>query len=79
LATDDVTQMNYYRQEGYFRETPQPYADLGEIVAGQKPGRESARERTITMNLGLALGDLATGIRVYRHAKARGVGTELPL
>jgi hypothetical protein len=30
--------MHYYRQEGYFKETPEPYADLGEIVAGLKPG-----------------------------------------
>ena len=79
LATDDLSQMRYYRQEGYFRETPEAYADLGEIVAGQKPGRESASERTMGINLGLALEDMATAIRLYRRAKESGVGTELPL
>lgn len=79
LATDDLAQMRYYRHEGYFRETPEAYADLGEIVAGRKPGRESASERIVSINLGLALDDMATAIRVYQRAKAKGIGTELPL
>jgi ornithine cyclodeaminase/alanine dehydrogenase len=79
LATDDHAQMNYYRQEGYFRETPRAYADLGEIAAGKKPGRESEKERTASINLGLALDDMATAIRIYQRAKTQGIGTKLPL
>jgi ornithine cyclodeaminase/alanine dehydrogenase-like protein (mu-crystallin family) len=79
LATDDLAQMRYYRHEGYFRDTPEPYADLGEIVAGAKPGRETAQERTMAINLGLALEDVATASRVYRQALAMGLGTRLPL
>jgi ornithine cyclodeaminase/alanine dehydrogenase len=79
LATDDLSQMRYYRQEGYFRETPEAYADLGEIVAGKRPGRESDSERTMGINLGLALEDMATAIRLYRRAKESGIGMELPL
>lgn len=79
LATDDLAQMRYYRREGYFRETPEAYADLGEIVAGKKPGRETEDERTAGINLGLALDDMATAIRVYQRAKAGGIGRELPL
>jgi ornithine cyclodeaminase/alanine dehydrogenase-like protein (mu-crystallin family) len=79
LATDDMEQMRYYRREGYFKETPEPYADLGEIVAGLRPGRESPEERTMSMNLGLALDDMATAIQIYKSAKARGAGVELPL
>ena len=79
LATDDLAQMSYYRREGYFRETPEPYADLGEIVAGKKPGRASASERTASINLGLALDDVATAIRIYKRARAAGIGRELPL
>ena len=79
LATDDLVQMNYYRQEGYFKETPEPYADLGEIVTGLKPGRESASERTMSINLGLALDDMATAIRIYKLATAKRIGLELPL
>ncbi len=79
LATDDLAQMQYYREVGYFQDTPEPYADLGEIAAGKKPGRESDEERTICMNLGLALDDMATAILIYEKAKAQGIGTELPL
>jgi ornithine cyclodeaminase/alanine dehydrogenase len=79
LATDDLAQMHYYRHEGYFKETPVPYADLGEIAAGLKPRRESADERTMSINLGLALDDMATAIRIYQLAKTKGVGLKLPL
>ena len=79
LATDDMGQMSYYRKAGYFGETPQPYADLGEIVVGKKPGRESDSERTIAINLGLALDDMATAPLVYTLARKKGIGTELPL
>jgi ornithine cyclodeaminase/alanine dehydrogenase len=79
LATDDVPQLEHSRKLGYFRSTPHPYADLGELVAGLKPGRQRADERTLAMNLGLALNDLAVAPEVYRRARDRGVGAWLPL
>ena len=79
ITTDDLSQMNYYRHEGYFKETPEAYADLGEIVAGNKPGRQNAKERIAAINLGLALDDMATAIRIYQRAKEMGIGAELPL
>ena len=79
LASDDTDQLNYYRQTGYFSDTPEPYADLGEIAAGLKPGRESDTERTIAINLGLGLEDMATAILVYRRAVEREIGIVLPL
>ena len=79
LATDDHSQMNYYRSIGYFKNTPSAYADLGEIVAGRKPGRESPMERIISINLGLALDDMATAILIYKRAVDKGIGTNMPL
>jgi len=79
LATDDRQQMEYYRQEGYFKSTPVPYADLGEILAGKAPGREREEERTISINLGLALDDMATAILIYKRAFDMGIGLKLPL
>lgn len=79
LATDDIPQLDYYRTAGYFKETPQPYADLGEIIAGKKPGREKHEERIITLNLGLALEDMATAILIYETALKKGIGTFLSL
>ncbi len=79
LATDDINQMQYTREVGYFKDTPQPYADLGEIVSGKKPGREREEERVICINLGLALDDMATAILIYKLAMEKGIGTRLPL
>ncbi len=79
LVTDDHAQMDYYRQKGFFRNTPLPYADLGEVVAGVKPGRQSEDERTMSICLGIAVDDCVTGDLLYRMAKDKGVGTKLPL
>ena len=79
LATDDKGQMEYYRRQGYFSQTPMAYADLGEILADRKPGRQTGDERTFCVNLGIALDDMATAIIIYKEAKKRGLGTDLAL
>ena len=79
LATDDHAQFQYYRQAGYFKTTPDPYADLGELAAGLQPGRERSDERTLAINLGLALDDMAVAPEIYRRARERGLGVWLPL
>ncbi len=79
LVTDDLAQLDYYRSVGYFSETPQPYADLGQIIAGKNPGRENEDERTLSINLGLALEDMATARLIYRDAVNQGIGVELEL
>jgi ornithine cyclodeaminase/alanine dehydrogenase-like protein (mu-crystallin family) len=79
ISTDDHDQFNYYRSTGYFQQTPDPYADLGEIVAGLKPGRQREDERTLAINLGLAMDDMAVAPEIYHRAKEMGIGTWLPL
>jgi ornithine cyclodeaminase/alanine dehydrogenase len=79
LATDDQGQLSYYRGVGYFKSTPEPYADLGDIVTGAAPGRESPEERTLSLNLGLAIEDVATARLIYTRAMSEGVGRDLPL
>lgn len=79
LVTDDVAQMDYYRGIGYFRDTPPIDVELGDILCGRRPGRGAAHERAIALNLGIALDDMATAIRVYERALERGLGTRLPL
>jgi ornithine cyclodeaminase/alanine dehydrogenase len=79
IATDDHAQFEYYRRIGYFQRTPAPYADLGELVGGLKPGRRHDGERTMAMNLGLAIDDMAVAPEVYRRARERGLGTGLRL
>lgn len=79
ISTDDHAQFRYYGSVGYFQNTPAPYADLGEIVSGQKPGREREDERILAINLGLALDDMAVAPEIYRRAKALGLGVWLEL
>jgi ornithine cyclodeaminase/alanine dehydrogenase-like protein (mu-crystallin family) len=77
IATDDHAQFRYYRSAGYFQQTPEPYADLGELVLGTKPGRRDEKERTLAINLGLALDDMAVAPTIYQRAKENGLGTWL--
>lgn len=79
VVTDDRHQLDHYRREGYFRETPEATADLGEIVAGHAPRRTHPRERILCINLGLALEDMATAVLVYRRALEKGLGQKLSL
>jgi len=79
FCTDDVPQLRHYASLGYFQDIPEIYADLGELVSGTKPGRETAEERTIACNLGLALGDMAVAPTVYRRAVEKGIGVTLSL
>ena len=55
------------------------HANLGEVVAGIKPGRESDDEITLFKSVGLAVQDAATAARVYELARAAGVGTEIEI
>ncbi len=79
FTTDDRVQLDYARTQGYFRDIPPVHADLAELVAGRKPGRETAAERTMACNLGLALDDMATAPLVLARAEARGLGLRLEL
>jgi ornithine cyclodeaminase/alanine dehydrogenase-like protein (mu-crystallin family) len=79
FCTDDTQQLRHYQQNGYFQKIPALYADLGELVAGQKSGRETASERTMAANLGLALDDMAVAPIIFRKAVETGMGTWLAL
>lgn len=79
VSTDDHAQFQYYRSVGYFSHTPDPYADLGELVTGAKPGRQNPGERTLAINLGLALDDMAVAPEIYRRARQLDLGVMLPL
>jgi ornithine cyclodeaminase/alanine dehydrogenase len=79
FCTDDTPQLYLYQQNGYLQNIPNIHADLGELVSGQKPGREIPEERTITANLGNALDDMAVAPLIYQRAVEKEVGTWLEL
>jgi ornithine cyclodeaminase/alanine dehydrogenase len=79
FCTDDIPQLLHYREVGYFQDLPPIHADLGELVAAKKPGRETAAERTMACNLGLALDDMAVAPTIHKRAFESGIGSWLPL
>jgi ornithine cyclodeaminase/alanine dehydrogenase len=79
FCTDDIPQLERHRTLGYFQHIPPIHGELGEIVIGQKAGRERASERTIACNLGIAADDMAVAPLVLRRARELGIGTRLPL
>jgi len=52
-------------------------AELGEIIAGHKPGRTSSDEIIIFDSTGMALQDVAAAAIVYEKALATGAGTKV--
>jgi ornithine cyclodeaminase len=50
------------------------YAELGELVAGQKPGRTSASEITLFKSVGNAVQDVAVGWLALERAAHEGFG-----
>jgi ornithine cyclodeaminase/alanine dehydrogenase-like protein (mu-crystallin family) len=53
------------------------YAELGEVVARKKLGRENDEERILAAPIGVASLDVATAFRVYNLAKQKGAGQVL--
>lgn len=51
------------------------HAELGEILLGTKPGRETEDEITIFDSTGMAIQDNTTAAKIYRNAIASQVGT----
>jgi alanine dehydrogenase len=57
----------------------QVHAELGEIVAGRKAGRERDDETIVFDSTGMALQDVAAAAIVYDRALAAGVGVDFEL
>jgi ornithine cyclodeaminase/alanine dehydrogenase-like protein (mu-crystallin family) len=55
------------------------HAELGEMVAGQRPGRSDAQELTLFKSVGLAVQDVAAAARAVDNALAQGLGVAVPL
>ena len=55
------------------------HAELGELVAGTKPGRTSPEQLTLYKSVGVAVEDLAAAMLVMNAARARGVGSVIEI
>jgi ornithine cyclodeaminase/alanine dehydrogenase-like protein (mu-crystallin family) len=54
------------------------YAELPELLSGQKAGRQSERERIFIRAIGLVNQDVALAHHIYQVAEAKSIGTRLP-
>jgi len=50
------------------------YAEIGQLLAGEKPSRESDNEITIFDTTGMGIQDNVTAVMVYEEAKKKGLG-----
>ncbi|MGN6189802.1 MAG: 2,3-diaminopropionate biosynthesis protein SbnB [Conexibacter sp.] len=55
------------------------HAELGDVVRGARPGRETADERILLNPMGMAIEDVACAAAVYRTAREQGAGQWLTL
>lgn len=85
VVVDDWEQSNREKKiinqlvlEGRFSRE-QLHAELGEILAGTRPGRENDDEVIVLNPMGMAVEDIACAAEVYRRALDAGVGTWLDL
>ncbi|HYB55160.1 MAG TPA: ornithine cyclodeaminase family protein [Alphaproteobacteria bacterium] len=78
LYADDRAQLEHLKQYGYFGAVRQITSELGEVVAGLKPGRSDDRHTIVSINMGIALEDVATARRIYEQAIAQKRGIWLP-
>ncbi|MFI6024019.1 ornithine cyclodeaminase family protein [Amycolatopsis magusensis] len=54
------------------------HAEIGDVVAGKRPGRENDDERVLFWHRGLSTTDLSVANMILRRAEAADVGTMLP-
>lgn len=52
--------------------------EIGEVLAGEAPGRETKESMTVYKSLGVAAQDFAAGLAAYEFAKQKGLGIEVP-
>ncbi len=55
------------------------HAEIGEILAGSKPGRQNPEEVTLYKSVGIAVQDVATANLVYQKALQSKIGTNVEI
>jgi ornithine cyclodeaminase/alanine dehydrogenase-like protein (mu-crystallin family) len=58
------------RESGDVIAAGEPFAELGEAVAGTRPGRESFEDITLFKSVGVAVEDVVSAELVYRRSRA---------
>ncbi len=73
-----IGEIQHALSEGLIKEDD-IYAEIGEILIGEKKGRESEKEITLFDSTGLAAQDIAAANIVYKQAKEKNMGKMVSL
>ena len=71
---DDFVTLREVGEKATFDFEPRDHAELGEIVAGKKPGRSSDDELIVFDSTGMALQDVAAAAAAFEAAERAGRG-----
>ena len=73
-------EMNYFMTIGDLAHgLPPLYAEIGEVVAGLKPGRQNDEEMIFDMNIGMGVVDIVVARDIVQRAIKETIGTRLAL
>jgi ornithine cyclodeaminase/alanine dehydrogenase-like protein (mu-crystallin family) len=80
FVVDSLEEMEYFMTVGYLPHgLPPLHAEIGEVVAGIKAGRERDDELIIDMNIGMGIEDVVVATEIFKRACDRDMGRILPL
>lgn len=79
VLADDVAQLEHTKEYGYFAGFPDTIRELGNIIAGTAPGRKSTDQTIISINMGIALEDVALARTMYDRLQSQGKGMRLSM
>lgn len=75
-ALEETGDLQVPIQEGLFKGS-EIHAELGQIISGEKAGRENDEEITVFKSVGLAVVDIIVAKYLYEKAVERGVGNRI--
>lgn len=74
IFADDLGHVHHFK---YF-EKFKSFAEVCDVVNGEKPGRESNDERILVYNIGISLHDICFASRIYEMLDEKGILSTLP-
>lgn len=81
IGSDEEYQsfLDHFSSDEFCTYKPSSFTEIGNVLTGQDPGRESDEELIVYDNRSSGIQFAAVGDLAYREAKAAGLGFEVPL
>lgn len=85
VVVDDYFQVEHHGVDVSFRAVRDGFiprekvVDLGDVLIGKAPGRQTDKEKILFNPIGMGINDVAEAYRVYLSAKNKGIGKILSL